>query len=88
MRKRIINPELKTTAIFKCIVTLKNGLHKTVRMTVEKVTTFFTALRMLKESPWLTSRYEEFFREIGIDFRDISHCKFINERTRDVLIEY
>ena len=32
-----ISKELRTTAIFKCIVTLKNGFHKTLRMQVNKV---------------------------------------------------
>lgn len=78
---------IRTTAIFRCIVTLKNGLHKTVRMTVEKVAKMCAALHQLKESPWLTARYEQFFLEIGIDYRYVAGCKFINESTGETLIE-
>ena len=83
MKKRI----LRTTAIFRCIITMQDGFHKTVRMTVDKVAKMCSALKELRESPWLTRRYEDFFHEIGIDFRQVARCKFINERTNEVLLE-
>ena len=82
-----ISRELRTTAIFKCVVTLKSGAHKVVRMAVDKVARFAAAMRDLRTSPWLSQRYEEFFRSIEIDFREITSYKFINERTGDVLLE-
>ena len=62
-----ISKELRTTAIFKCIVTLKNGFHKTLRMQVNKVAQLVAALRQLKQMPWLNNRYESLFREYDID---------------------
>ena len=81
-----ISRELRTTAIFKCVVTLKSGAHKVVRMAVDKVARFAAAMRDLHTSPWLSSRYIDFFQSIGVDFREISSCKFINERTGETLI--
>lgn len=78
---------IRTTAVFKCVVTLSNGMHKIVRMTIDKVAQFAAAMRELRNSPWLTARYEKFFESIEVDFRQIKSCKFINERTMETLIE-
>ena len=78
---------VRTTAIFKCVVTMRNGAHKIVRMTNDKVARFCAAMRELRTSPWLTQRYEDFFRDLEVDFRQVLSCKFINERSGDVLIE-
>ena len=77
---------IRTSAVFKCIVTLKNGAHRIVRMTIDKVAKFTAAMRMLKESPWLTRRYEDFFKELDINADDVAHCKFINEWTGETLL--
>lgn len=78
---------MRTTAIFKCVVTMSNGMHKIVRMTIDKVAQFAAAMRELRNSPWLTQRYERFFESIDVDWRQVKSCKFINERTMETLIE-
>lgn len=78
---------IRTTATFKCVVTLANGFHKIVRMSIDKVAKMRAALRQLKESPWLTKRYVDFFREMEISATEVMGCKFINESTGEVLIE-
>ena len=82
-----MNKIIRTTAVFKCVVTLRNGMHKIVRMTIDKVAQFAAAMRQIRESPWLTARYEQFFDSIDVDWRQIRSCKFINERTMETLIE-
>jgi hypothetical protein len=83
---RTVKKELRTTAIFKCVVTMKNGAHKIVRMAVDKVAKFAAAMRDLHASPWLSQRYKEFFDSMEIDFSEVSSCKFINERTGEELL--
>lgn len=81
-----MNKIVRTTAVFKCVVTLRNGMHKIVRMTIDKVAQFAAAMRQVRESPWLTARDEQFFDSIDVDWRQIRSCKFINERTMETLI--
>ena len=77
---------MRTTAIFKCVVTLSNGMHKIVRMTIDKVAKLCTAFRQKKEMPWLQKRYDEFFGELGIRPNEFVSCRFINERTGEELL--
>ena len=77
---------LKTNCVFKCIVKMSNGMHKVVRMTIDKVATFAAAMRCLRECPWLTRRYEDFFSELGINYRNVESCRFINEWTGEELL--
>jgi len=72
--------------MFKGIVTLKNGAHKIVRMTIDKVAQFAAAMKQLREMPWLTKRYEDFFNSLEIDSKQILSCRFFNERTGEELI--
>ena len=77
---------LRTTAIFKCIVTLKSGGHKILRVTndyVAKITKLFRDYKknIFKDESWLLI--------IGgdvLNISDIKEAKFINERTRDELL--
>lgn len=78
---------IRTTAIFRCIVTLSNGFHKTVRMTIDKVARMAAAVRQLRDMPWLTDRYSEMFDELEINPKDFVSCKFINERTGESYLE-
>ena len=78
---------IKTTAIFRCVLTLSNGTHKIVRMTIDKVAQLCAAVRQLRDFSMLVERYERLFSEIGIHPEDFACCKFINERTGEVLIE-
>ncbi len=77
---------MKTNAIFKCVVTLSNGMHKVVRMAIDKVARMAAAVRQLKEQPWLTRRYDELFKELEILPEEFVSCKVINERTGEELL--
>ena len=76
------NKLFKTTAIFKCIITLKNGAHKIVRMTIDKVASVTCAVRDLKNI-WLVSKRH---KELEVQAYQIAVCRFINERTGQELI--
>jgi len=82
---------LKTTAYFRCIVTLQNGFHRTLRLSIDKVAKFVAAIRQLVaiknfDAPWLTERYENFFKEIELCPADFLAAKFINERDGSELL--
>lgn len=64
---------------YKCIVTLRNGAHRIVRMTIDVVATLVTAFRRKQSDPWLSPRYEEVFRRFGLDSSIVSALLFINE---------
>lgn len=85
MKKRNVMMR-RNSAIFRCVVTLKNGFHKTLRLTIDKVAKMCAAVRQMRELPWLTERYEQFFEKYGIVPSEFSSAKFINERTGDELV--
>lgn len=72
---------IKTDAIFKCIITLKSGMHRVIRMTIEKVAKLNATIRMQKEVGLLTKRYEDFMQQMELTAGDILSCRIINERT-------
>lgn len=76
---------MRTTAIFKCIVTLANGTHRIVRVTIDKVARIVSAVRELG-SPWLNDRCQQTFRQMGISPKDFVSCRFLNERTGEELL--
>jgi len=80
------NKLFKTTAIFKCIITLKNGAHKTVRMTIDKVASVTCAVRDLKSIGLVSKRHIEILKELEIQAYQIAECRFINERTGQELL--
>lgn len=67
--------------IFKCIVTLKNGLHKTVRFAIDKVQMMVVAVRSVQRFSLLNDRYRKFLLDLEINPYQIKSCKFLNERT-------
>ena len=80
------NKLFKTTAIFKCIITLKNGAHKIVRMTIDKVASVACAVRDLKNIGLVSKRHIEILNELEIQAYQIAGCRFINERTGQELL--
>lgn len=80
------NKLFKTTAIFKCIITLKNGAHKIVRMTIDKVASVTCAVRDLKSIGLVSKRHIEILKELEIQAYQIAGCRFINERTGQELL--
>lgn len=80
------NKLFKTTAIFKCIITLKNGAHKIVRMTIDKVASVTCAVRDLKNIGLVSKRHIEILKELEIQAYQIAGCRFINERTGQELL--
>ena len=80
------NKLFKTTAIFKCIITLKNGAHKIVRMTIDKVASVTCAVRDLKNVGLVSKRHIEILKEFEIQAYQIAGCRFINERTGQELL--
>lgn len=80
------NKLFKTTAIFKCIITLKNGAHKIVRMTIDKVASVTCAVRDLKSVGIVSKRHVDLLRQLEIQAYQIAGCRFINERTGQELL--
>jgi len=80
------NKLFKTTAIFKCIITLKNGAHKIIRMTIDKVASVTCAVRDLKNIGLVSKRHIEILKELEIQVYQIARCRFINERTGQELL--
>lgn len=70
---------------YKCIVTLTNGAHRIVRMTVDVMAKFITAFRERQRAPWLCKRYEEFFRSLELLPSQVKSLLFINEYTGERL---
>ena len=80
------NKLFKTTAIFKCIITLKNGAHKIVRMTIDKVASVTCAVRDLKSIGLVSKRHVDLLKQLEIQAYQIAGCRFINERTGQELL--
>jgi len=73
--------DVRDNDIFKCIVTLKNGMHKTRRFAIDKVQKMIVAVRQLKQCSLLSERYRSFLLELEINPYQIKSCKILNERT-------
>lgn len=80
------NKLFRTTAIFKCIITLKNGAHKIVRMTIDKVASVTCAVRDLKNVGIVSKRHVDLLKQLEIQAYQIAGCRFINERTGQELL--
>ena len=80
------NKLFKTTAIFKCIITLKNGAHKIVRMTIDKVASVTCAVRDLKNVGIVSKRHVDLLKQLEIQAYQIAGCRCINERTGQELL--
>lgn len=76
------NKLFKTTAIFKCIITLKSGARKIIRMTIDKVAKFVTLFREQQE---LVFKNESYLFKLSADecllMSAVDGARFINERT-------
>ena len=70
---------------YKCIVTLKNGAHKIVRMTKDVVAKLVTAFRKQQNDPWLTKRYADVFAQYELPPSQVKSLLFINEYTGERL---
>jgi len=72
----------RTTAIFKCIVTLKSGAHRIIRMTIDKVAKF---VNLFKEQQANLFKNESYLFDLSEDeallMASVAGAKFINERT-------
>lgn len=77
---------MKTTAIFKAIVTLKSGAHRIVRVTIDKVATLVAALSSYKRYGILCDRHRNLLRQLELNVGDIKCAKFLNERTGEELL--
>ena len=72
----------RTNAIFKCIVTLKSGAHRIIRMTIDKVASFVYLFRSQQNHPFAQ---ESYIFGLGADeyllMSQVSSAKIVNERT-------
>lgn len=85
MSKRI-SPELRTTALFKCIVTLSNGSHRILKSLSTHLVAHIVAC-------YKTCKYSIFNEHLvvkvhdeSVDVSDFRSIKFINERTGEELL--
>ena len=84
--KKIKNRELRTTALFKAIVTLKNGSHKTLRgLTTRLVASIVGCFKCCKESLW-RDHYAMNVNDETVDVSEFASIKFLNERTGEELL--
>lgn len=84
--KKIINKELRTTEMFKAIVTLKNGGHKIlVGLSVHLVATIVGCFKSCKESIW-NERLAMKVHDETIVVSDFASIKFLNERDGSELL--
>lgn len=80
------NKTFRTTAIFRCIVTLASGAHRIIRLSIDKVAIFNAAMRQFRDFGMLTERYATFLNELQLAASDIISCRVINERTSRELL--
>ena len=71
---------------FRCIVTLRNGAHKILRMTRDVMATMVTAFRSAQKSPWLIKRHADLFERFGLTPSQVLCLLFINEYTGEKLV--
>lgn len=76
-----MNYIFKTTAVFKCIITLKSGAHRIIRMSIDKVAKFNAAIRQARDLGLLNRRYSEFLNDLELKAQEILSYRIINERT-------
>lgn len=77
----------RTTVIFRCIVTLKNGAHKVLRMTIDKVSRFVYLFRSQQSNPFSDESYLfDLYNDEFLLMASVAGAKFINERTGEELL--
>lgn len=78
-----MNKVFKTNAIFKCIVTFKNGAHKILRVTIDMVAKITYEFRSCQKSIFSASEIWLLCitSEEMLNISEVKQCKFINERT-------
>jgi len=85
MKKR--NFQLRTTAIFKCIITLKNGAHKIVRMTIDNVARLVNVFKEQQANVFQDESYLFYLSEDeALLMKFVVGMKIINERTGQELL--
>lgn len=85
MTKRI-SPELRTTALFKCLVTLQNGSHRIlVGLSTHLVAHIVACYRTCQHSIFSEHIVVKVHDET-VDVSDFRSVKFINERTGEELL--
>lgn len=72
---------LKTSAIFRCIVTFKNGTHAVIRMTIDMVAKITYEFRELQKNIFSETGLLCITSDEMLNLSEIKSCKFINERT-------
>ena len=81
------NKLFKTTAIFKCIITLKSGARKIIRMTIDNVAKFVTLFREQQELAFKNESYLfKFSADECLLMSAVDGARFINERTGQELL--
>ena len=82
MKQNNAKREFRTTAIFKCIITLKSGARKIIRMTIDKVAKFVTLFREQQELAFKNESYLfKFSADECLLMSAVDGARFINERT-------
>ena len=81
------NKLFKTTAIFKCIITLKNGAHKIVRMTIDNVARLVNVFKEQQANVFQDESYLFYLSEDeALLMKFVVGMKIINERTGQELL--
>lgn len=68
---------------YRCIVTLKSGLHKTLRVSKDMVAKICYEFREMQRSIWKDTIILCVRSGESLTLNDIISCKFINEYTRE-----
>lgn len=81
------NKLFRTSEIFKCIITLKSGARKIIRMTIDKVAKFVTLFREQQELAFKNESYLfKFSADECLLMSSVDGARFINERTGQELL--
>lgn len=82
-----INFQLRTTAVFKCIITFVDGTRKILRMTIDRVANFTYLFRSQQSHIFKDESYLFYMgcREF-IAMSTVASARFINERTGEELL--
>ena len=83
---KVINREIRTTAMFRCVVTFKNGTHKIIRMTIDLVAKVTTKFRNCRKSIFRDESILLFIGGESLNIAQIAQAKFINEITHEELL--
>ena len=74
MKKKLFT----TTAIFRCVIKFKNGFHKTLRMTIDKVATLNAAIKQVTR----LQKIRQLDRSIGDSLKQLYNyrCQMTGEK--------